>query len=248
CNLSLTWRKMMYENEKRECQLLINDGWILILPALALGIVGPTVLGILGLACLSSILGTLCFLFVIFMLWFFRNPVRVPPAGEENIVSGAEGTVRSVQYVSETDDVPAAEVVKEFFPGQRAVRISTFLSPLHVHVNRLSIGGKVTQCEYRHGKHLLTMDERSSLYNQHSVIVVEDKDGLRCLHKQITGPVVRRVVYWLEQDQPVRRGDILGMMKFGSRMDIWLPADRVEVCVKEGDPVMAGVTVIAKRK
>ena len=92
------------------------------------------------------------------------------------------------------------------------------------------------------------MDERSSLYNQHSIVVVEDKDGLRCLHKQITGPIVRRVIYWLEEGQPVKRGGILGMMKFGSRMDIWLPADRVEVCVKPGDPVRAGETVIAKRK
>jgi phosphatidylserine decarboxylase len=245
----------MYENEKRECQLIINDGWILILPAVLIGIIAPIILTILAntcrldfLTCIAGIVGTLSFIFAIFMLWFFRNPVRIPPAGEENIVSGAEGTVRSVQYVSETDDTPAAAVVKEFFPGQRAVRISTFLSPLHVHVNRLSIGGTVTQCEYRHGKHLLTMDEQSSLYNQHSIVVVEDKDGLRCLHKQITGPVVRRVVYWLEQGQPARRGDILGMMKFGSRMDIWLPADRVDVCVKEGDPVLAGVTVIAKRK
>lgn len=238
----------MFENEKRECQLIINDGWTLIVPAIVIGIVGPTVLSWLDLGCLSGILGTVCFIFTVFMLWFFRNPVRIPPVGEENIVSGAEGTVRSVQYVTEDDGTPASAVVKEFFPGEKAVRISTFLSPLHVHVNRLSIGGKVTKCEYRHGKHLLTMDERSSLYNQHSVIMVEDKDGLRCLHKQITGPVVRRVVYWLDQDQPVRRGDILGMMKFGSRMDIWLPADRVEVCVQPGDPVMAGVTVIAKRK
>jgi phosphatidylserine decarboxylase len=68
------------------------------------------------------------------------------------------------------------------------------------------------------------------------------------LHKQITGPVVRRVVFWLDEDQPVKRGGILGMMKFGSRMDIWLPADRVEVCVKPGDPVVAGETIIAKRK
>ena len=92
------------------------------------------------------------------------------------------------------------------------------------------------------------MDERSSLYNQHSVVLVEDQDGLRCLHKQITGPVVRRVIFWLKEGQPVRRGGILGMMKFGSRMDIWLPADRVDVCVKPGEAVVAGETVIARRK
>lgn len=239
----------MYDNEKREHELIIRNGWALILVPILIGAVGGSLLcRCAGLPWVATVLAALCAVFALFMLWFFRNPTRVAPVGEEKIVSGAEGTVRSVQYVTEDDGSPASAVVKEFFPGQRAVRISTFLSPLHVHVNRLSIGGKVVQCEYRHGKHLLTMDERSSLYNQHSIILVEDSDGLRCLHKQITGPIVRRVVYWLEQGQPVKRGGILGMMKFGSRMDIWLPADRVEVCVKPGDPVVAGETVIATRK
>ncbi len=239
----------MYDNEKREHELIIRNGWPLILIPLLLGVGGGCLLcPVAGLPWVATAWLALCVVFALFMLWFFRNPTRVAPVGEGNIVSGAEGTVRSVQYVTEDDGSPASAVVREFFPGQRAVRVSTFLSPLHVHVNRLSIGGTVTQCEYRHGKHLLTMDERSSLYNQHSIVVVEDKDGLRCLHKQITGPIVRRVIFWLEQGQPVRRGGILGMMKFGSRMDIWLPADRVEVCVKPGDPVRAGETVIAKRK
>ncbi len=239
----------MYDNEKREHELIIRNGWLLILIPLALGLGGGYALReVASLPCLGTVWAVVCGVFALFMVWFFRNPTRVAPAGEENIVSGAEGTVRSVQYVTEDDGSPASAVVKEFFPGERAVRISTFLSPLHVHVNRLSIGGVVKQCEYRHGKHLLTMDERSSLYNQHSVVLVEDHDGLRCLHKQITGPVVRRVIFWLKEGQPVRRGGILGMMKFGSRMDIWLPADRVDVCVKPGDPVVAGETVIARRK
>ncbi len=240
----------MYLNEQRAQEFIVRDGWCLILGPLVVSVAGGGLLaccGTVGIA-LGSFLSTVCFALSLFMLWFFRNPQRVPIGGEESIVSGAEGTVRSVQYVTEDDGSPASAVVKEFFPGEKAVRISTFLSPIHVHVNRLSIGGKVTKCEYRHGKHLLTMDERSSLYNQHSIILVEDKTGLRCLHKQITGPIVRRVVYWVEQGQDVGRGDVLGMMKFGSRMDIWLPADKVEVTVKPGDPVRAGETVIAKRK
>ncbi len=240
----------MYLNEKRARELIVRDGWCLILGPIVVGIVAAWILPVIPVVggFLAWLVSTLCTAMTLFMLWFFRNPTRTPPEGDENIVSGAEGTVRSVQYVTEDDGSPASAVVKEFFPGERAVRISTFLSPIHVHVNRLSVGGVVKQCEYRHGAHLLTMDERSSIYNQHSIILVEDKDGLRCLHKQITGPIVRRVVYWLEEGQSVGRGDVLGMMKFGSRMDIWLPADKVEVCVKPGDPVRAGETVIAKRK
>ena len=169
----------MYENERREREAIIRNGWPLIVVPLVLGVGGGCVLcPVFGLPWVATAWLAVCLVFAAFMAWFFRNPKRTPPEGEENIVSGAEGTVRSVQYVTEDDGSPASAVVKEFFPGQRAVRISTFLSPLHVHVNRLSIGGTVKQCEYRHGKHLLTMDERSSLYNQHSIVVVEDKDAV----------------------------------------------------------------------
>lgn len=235
--------------------MIVKDGIPLIVVPMLIGLIGGWCLWKLtGCPCVAGTLLGVCVVFALFMVWFFRNPTRTPPPGEENIVSGAEGTCRAVQYVEETTTMPdgsphpAASIVKEFFPGQRAVRISTFLSPLHVHVNRLSIGGTVKQLEYRNGKHFLTPDERSSLYNQCSIIVVEDDDGLRCLHKQITGPVVRRVVYWLTLGQKVERGGILGMMKFGSRMDIWLPADRVDVVIKPGEPVRAGETIIAKRR
>lgn len=229
--------------------MIVKDGWSWILVPLFIGLVGGSVLcRCCGLSWIAVGFLTFCVVFSLFMVWFFRNPVRTPPAGEENIVSGAEGTVRSVQYVEENDGSPASAVVKEFFPGQKAVRVSVFLSPLNVHVNRLSVGGTVKKLEYRHGKHLLTMDERSSLYNQHSIILVEDDSGLVCLHKQITGPIVRRVVYWLEEGQRVKRGGILGMMKFGSRMDVWFPADKVEIRVQPNDKVRAGETVIARRK
>ncbi len=229
--------------------MIVKDGWSWILVPLFVGIAGGSLLcGYFRLPWAATAFLALCVIFSLFMVWFFRNPARVPPAGEGNIVSGAEGTVRSVQDVTEDDGSPASAVVKEFFPGQRAVRVSVFLSPLNVHVNRLAVGGTVKKLEYRHGKHLLTMDERSSLYNQHSIILVEDDSGLRCLHKQITGPIVRRVVYWLAEGQRVERGGILGMMKFGSRMDVWLPADRVEIVVEPGMKMRAGETIIAKRK
>lgn len=236
--------------------MIVKDGWPLVITPLAIALFGggamhhflecPPV-------CIISLV-VLCLIFTSFMLWFFRNPKRTPPPGEGNIVSGAEGTCRDVQYVEESTKMPdgsphpAAEIVKEFFPGKRAVRISVFLSPLNVHINRTTIGGKVTRLEYRHGKHFLTPDERSSLYNQCSIILVENENGLRCLHKQITGPIVRRVVYWLTLGQQIGRGDILGMMKFGSRMDVWFEADKIDVVIKRGDHVRAGETIIATCK
>lgn len=219
---------------------IVSDGWSWIITPLVIGfaffIIGKF-FGISGrLICPVT---NLCLIFSLFMVWFFRNPNRVAPVGEGLIVSGAEGTVRAVEVMPPNE---------EFFDGKQPIRVSVFLSPLNVHVNRCPLAGVVKRLAYREGRHLLTMDERSAFYNQHSVILIDGDDGTRCLCKQITGPIVRRVVYWLAERQHVERGGILGMMKFGSRMDVWLPNDEVEVVVRPGDKVRAGETVIAKRK
>jgi phosphatidylserine decarboxylase len=172
----------------------------------------------------------------LFMLYFFRDPDRTVTAGPEEFVSAADGTVRSVETMEE----------KRFLKCP-AVRISVFLSPLNVHVNRHAMGGEILEAGYTPGKHLFTMDARSSEYNEHSSILVQG-ETTRCLQRQIVGPVVRRVVYWQEAGERVEKGQRLGMMKFGSRMDVYFPADEVEAVVKRGDKVAAGLTVIARLK
>ena len=172
----------------------------------------------------------------LFMIYFFRDPERTPACGDGEFVSGAEGTVRSVEYLDE-----------KRFLNCPAVRISVFLSPMNVHVNRVPMSGKVVSAGYTPGRHLFTMDPKSSEYNEHSSILIEGA-ATRCLARQIVGPVVRRVVYWLEPGQTVTMGDRLGMMKFGSRMDLYFPAAAVEPAVKRGDPVRAGETVVARLK
>ena len=148
----------------------------------------------------------------------------------------AEGVVRSVEFMDETR-----------FLKCPAVRISTFLNPFNVHVNRHAMGGVIQEAGYTPGRHLFTMDARSSEYNEHSsILVVGDKT--RCLERQIVGPVVRRVVYWQEAGQRVEKGQRLGMMKFGSRMDVYFPAAEVEATVQRGDRVLAGLTVVARLK
>jgi phosphatidylserine decarboxylase len=169
-----------------------------------------------------------------FMLYFFRDPERTPMCGADEFVSGGEGVVRSVEYMEETR-----------FLKCPAVRISVFLNPLNVHVNRIPMSGVVKEAGYTPGRHLFTMDPRSSEYNEHSSILIEG-EKTRCLARQIVGPVVRRVVYWLEPGQRIVKGERLGMMKFGSRMDVYFPASDVEATVKRGDKVVAGETVIAR--
>ena len=172
----------------------------------------------------------------LFMLYFFRDPERTPTCGPDEFVSGAEGVVRSVEFIDE-----------QRFLKCPAVRISVFLNPFNVHVNRIPMSGTVKEAGYTPGRHLFTMDARSSEYNEHSSILIEG-EKTRCLARQIVGPVVRRVVYWLEPGQRIEKGARLGMMKFGSRMDVYFPAAEVEAVVKRGDKVVAGVTVIARLK
>jgi len=169
-----------------------------------------------------------------FMLFFFRNPERTPPADPAAIVAGADGTVMAVKEMRE-DNLLKTDTV----------RISIFLSLFDVHVNRAPIGGKIKFLRYYPGKRYFTFMEKSSDYNQHSAILIEN-ERTRCLVHQIVGPVARRVVYWLELGQTVGTGDRIGMMKFGSRLDMYFPKADVEVLVKPGDKVKAGLTTVAK--
>jgi phosphatidylserine decarboxylase len=172
----------------------------------------------------------------LFMLYFFRDPERIPACGPAEFVSAADGVVRSVEWLDEPR-----------FLKCPAVRISVFLSPFNVHVNRVPLAGTVLEAGYTPGRHLFTLDPKSSEYNEHSSILIQG-EKTRCLARQIVGPVVRRVVYWLEPGQAVAQGQRLGMMKFGSRMDLYFPAAEVAAAVQRGDPVQAGLTVVARLK
>lgn len=215
---------------------IVKDGYSLILgiPAASLVLGGAAQLA--GSPKAAAALVALGLLGGLFMLYFFRDPDRTPACASTEFVSAADGVVRSIETIDETR-----------FMKTKTVRISVFLSPLNVHVNRIPMAGVVKEAGYTPGRHLFTIDARSSECNEHSSILIEGEQT-RCLARQIVGPVVRRVVYWLEPGQHVEKGERLGMMKFGSRMDVYFPADEVEATVKRGDNVAGGLTVIARMK
>ena len=169
-----------------------------------------------------------------YLLYFFRNPARQAPADSNAIVAGADGTVMNV-----------TPCVESLFLQTNCVRISTFLSLFDVHVNRAPMDGMVAFTNYYPGTRYFTFQEKSSLYNQHSSLLFTNSIT-RCLVQQIVGPVARRVVFWINTGDTVRKGEPIGMMKFGSRLDVYLPADDVNVLVARGDKVRAGETVIAR--
>jgi phosphatidylserine decarboxylase len=168
-----------------------------------------------------------------YMLYFFRDPERVAPESGPAIVAGADGVVANIKNVPEDQHLHTT-----------CVRISIFLNLFNVHVNRAPIGGDIAYLGYTPGRHFFTFREKSSDYNQHNTIVIQGTQT-GCVVKQIVGPVCRRVVHWLHVGRAVGKGERIGMMKFGSRLDMYLPADDVEVGVRVGDVVRAGETVVA---
>jgi phosphatidylserine decarboxylase len=170
------------------------------------------------------------------MLFFFRDPDRIAPADPALAVAPADGVIAGIKPVYE-----------DKYLKTDTVRISIFLSLFDVHVNRAPISGMSRFLGYFKGKHFFTFKEKSSDYNQHNAILMEG-DGTRCLLYQIVGPVTRRVVYWHDHEQPVplAKGARIGMMKFGSRLDLYFPAADVDVLVAVGDRVRAGETPVAR--
>ena len=212
---------------------IVKEGWPLIagcLVAPALPAAGCYALGWHGAAIGLPIVGVVL---SAFMVYFFRDPERVAPADPGALVAGADGLVRAVEVVREDKHLKAD-----------AVRVSIFLSPFDVHVNRSPMAGRIEFLDYTPGKHFLTIQNAASEYNEHSNILIQGKAS-RCLVKQIVGPIVRRVVYWLQLGQSIGKGERIGMMKFGSRLDMYFPYSDVQVVVKKGDRVRAGETVVA---
>lgn len=171
------------------------------------------------------------------------------------ILAGADGTIAKICTMSKEEFTSAAQFCglnaeqTESFLKPKVVRISIFLSLFDVHVNRTPISGNASFLGYFPGKHLFTFDEKSSDVNQHNAILVTN-DSTSCMITQIVGPVCRRVIYWHDHDKevPLTAGDSIGMMKFGSRLDMYFPSKDIEITIKEGDKVKAGETIIAKMR
>ncbi|HEY6293383.1 MAG TPA: phosphatidylserine decarboxylase [Terriglobia bacterium] len=200
---------------------MVKEGYWYGLP-LALIASGALLLGLYGAAALFLILA-------LFVLNFFRDPERALPADPAAIVSPADGRV--VQITGET------------FSGRPMLRISIFMSPLDVHVNRSPATGTLREVAYHKGRFHVASQERASVDNEQNVFTLDTSAG-PIVVKQIAGLVARRIVFWKRTGDRLERGERVGLIKFGSRVDVLLdPA--IELCVKTGDRVRAGTTILA---
>jgi len=166
----------------------------------------------------------------LFVFSFFRDPERVIPAETGAVVSPGDGRV--------------VVVTEEEYAGRPGKRISIFLAVWNVHVNRAPAEGTITKMEYRPGKFLAAMRERASVENEQNVFTLSTDAG-EMVFKQIAGVIARRVVSWKKQGDRVLRGERIGLVRFGSRVDVWLPKD-AEILVKLGQNVKGGSSVLAR--
>ena len=170
----------------------------------------------------------------LFFLFFFRDPERIVTASPSAVLSPADGRVM----------VAGAPAGQGFPPGQWQ-QISIFLSPMDVHVNRMPIGGRVTRVEYHPGRFLPAYKVEAGDLNEYTEVWLEHESGQTLVVRQIVGVLARRIVCRTSEGATVKAGDRYGVMKFGSRMDIFVPAD-TRITVKVGDKVKAAMTVIAE--
>lgn len=181
------------------------------------------------------ILSILIIFLLVFTFNFFRDPERVTPAGENIVISPADGTVLFIKDVTE----------EKFLKG-KAKQISIFMSPLNVHVNRIPISGKVEYLQYHKGEYLVAYDDKASELNERNEIGITGKIG-KVLYTQIAGFVARRIVSELKLGDEVVVGNRFGMIKFGSRVDVIVP-ETFATSLKKGDKVFAGETILFESK
>jgi len=192
----------------------------------------PFLLAVLAFVLGWPVLGGILLFLAGFVLYFFRDPERQVPADPTVVVSPADGRIM--------------EIVEEPLGSRIGRRISIFLAVWDVHVNRAPYAGRIRDVEYHPGRFLAAMRSRASAENEQNVFHLETARG-EIIFKQIAGWIARRVLSWKSAGDVVAAGERVGMIRFGSRMDVWLPLD-IEILVRPGQHVTGGSSALARWK
>ena len=185
-------------------------------------------------AWLQNIVILISIVLLVIVLQFFRNPSIPINFGDNFVLSPADGKVVVFEEVEEP----------EFFQGKR-LQISVFMSPFNVHVNRHPIAGIIKYFKYHPGKYLVAWHPKSSTENERTTTVIERNDGVQVLYRQIAGALAKRIVWYVKEGSPAKQGAEMGFIKFGSRVDVFLPLD-AKVTVELNQVVKGARTVLAE--
>jgi phosphatidylserine decarboxylase len=181
------------------------------------------------------VIGTSVMLFLL-VLQFFRSPVFEIKGADHHVLAPADGKVVVVEETDETE-----------YLKSRRKQISIFMSPINVHVNRMPVSGEITYFKYHPGKYLVAWHPKSSTDNERTTVVAKMKNGTEILFRQIAGAMARRIKWYVKVGQFMTQGHEFGFIKFGSRVDVFLPLD-AHIKVSIGDKTTAGKTIIAELK
>ena len=184
---------------------------------------------------LKKLIQIIAFLFLIAILQFFRNPKRITPKNDQHIIAPVDGKVVVIEEVFE----------KEYFKDKR-LQVSIFMSPVNVPVTRYALGGKVTYSEYHPGKYLVAWHPKASEENERTTIVVDNPVFGEVLYRQIAGALAKRIVNYAKVGDTVVQGEDAGFIKFGSRVDVYLPLE-TKINVQLNQTVKGGIDVIAEK-
>jgi len=176
----------------------------------------------------------LAVIFYLLFLQFFRSPVFEVSKNEKHILAPADGKVVVIEETEETE-----------YLKSRRKQISIFMSPINVHVNRMPVGGLISYFKYHPGKYLVAWHPKSSTENERTTVVAKMKNGNEILFRQIAGALARRIKWYIKEDQSMQQGEEFGFIKFGSRVDIFLPLD-AKINVAIGEITKGGRTILAE--
>ena len=206
---------------------------LILFSLLIIVLIEVVIIKVFGLGLIFFIFSFLFLILFSLILWFFRKPARINPGDPGILYSPCDGKVVVVEEVFEN----------EYFNDKR-LQISIFMSPLNVHINWYPIGGIVKYYKYHPGKFLVAWHPKSSTENERSTVVVETRSGKKVLVRQIAGAVARRIVTYSKPDMNVTADDELGFIKFGSRVDLFIPVDSI-IKVNLNEMVKGCLTEIA---
>ena len=187
----------------------------------------------IDIAWMKYLLQGVAVVFLILILQFFRNPKRTTPKNDAHVIAPVDGKVVVIEEVFE----------KEYFNDKR-LQVSIFMSPINVHVTRYAIGGTIKYSKYHPGKYLVAWHPKSSEENERTTIVVENDTYGPILYRQIAGALARRIINYAEEGDEAVQGEDAGFIKFGSRVDLFLPLD-TKLNVQLNQTVKGGVDVVA---
>ena len=201
------------------------------MPFIFLTTVATLTFAVLGCWFMAALLLAVLFL----VLNFFRDPERVVPQEPGAAVSPADGKVIKV------------ETMRDPLTGEDRTAVCVFMNVFNVHVNRMPVAGRIARISYFGGKFLNASLDKASEDNERNAVLVEDAEGKNWTMVQIAGLIARRIISWAEEGDSLARGQRFGLIKFGSRVDLYLPSN-YESVVRIGEKVFAGQTVLARKK